>query len=367
MRVPRVVRTALLAAGAVAGGVLLAVVGASYSYTGPARAPYCGRCHEIRSTIEAWRRSSHRNVACESCHGSAFTFDLRFHLKNLGRVVHHAGGRVPGAIRLGPGDVVAMQERCRACHAREFADWQAGPHGATYADIFLDKAHNERVALMDDCLRCHGMFVDGGIAEVVAPLGRTGPWRLRDAALAAAPVMPCLTCHGMHRDGNPETARHGRDASSGPTQSVHTASLGLFDRRSQELIPVDGLTVPQMRLGDRPIAMSRDGRQALCYQCHASRAGAQAYSGDDRTASGVHEGIGCLGCHQKHGQRTRASCAACHPRLSNCGIDVEKMDTTFRSAESRHDIHSVTCVDCHPKGVPSRKATSRMLPAALSR
>jgi hypothetical protein len=52
---------------------------------------------------------------------------------------------------------------------------------------------------------------------------------------------------------------------------------------------------------------------------------------------------------------TRASCAACHPRLSNCGLDVEKMDTSFKSPESLHDIHRVACIDCHPAGVPKKK------------
>jgi hypothetical protein len=86
----------------------------------------------------------------------------------------------------------------------------------------------------------------------------------------------------------------------------------------------------------------------------------QVFSGDDRTPVGVHEGLSCLACHQKHGQTTRASCAACHPRLSNCGLDVETMDTTFKSPQSPHDIHRVACLDCHPQGVPTRKAAAEM-------
>jgi hypothetical protein len=31
------------------------------------------------------------------------------------------------------------------------------------------------------------------------------------------------------------------------------------------------------------------------------------------------------------------------------------MDTTFRSRESRHNVHRVACVDCHPAGVPAKK------------
>jgi hypothetical protein len=116
--------------------------------------------------------------------------------------------------------------------------------------------------------------------------------------------------------------------------------------------------MPQMMDGDRLVKGSPDRRQALCYQCHAPRAGMQVFSGDDRTPVGVHEGLSCLACHQKHGQTTRVSCAACHPRLSNCGLDVETMDTTFKSPQSPHDIHRVACLDCHPKGVPVRRVVA---------
>jgi hypothetical protein len=33
--------------------------------------------------------------------------------------------------------------------------------------------------------------------------------------------------------------------------------------------------------------------------------------------------------------------------MSNCRLDVEKMDTTFASKTSKHDIHRVKCADCH--------------------
>jgi hypothetical protein len=110
--------------------------------------------------------------------------------------------------------------------------------------------------------------------------------------------------------------------------------------------------------GSRRVRTSPDRRQALCYQCHAPLADRQVGGGDDRTPIGVHEGLSCLACHQKHGQNTRASCADCHPRLSNCGIDVEKMDTTFLSPSSKHNVHFVKCVDCHTKGVPPRRKSA---------
>jgi hypothetical protein len=117
--------------------------------------------------------------------------------------------------------------------------------------------------------------------------------------------------------------------------------------------------MPAMLEGTRPVKMSKDQRQALCYQCHAPTASMQVGSGDDRTGLGVHEGISCLACHTQHGEKTRASCATCHPKMSNCGLDVEKMDTTFLSPASKHNIHWVKCVDCHTKGVPRKLLTKR--------
>jgi len=35
---------------------------------------------------------------------------------------------------------------------------------------------------------------------------------------------------------------------------------------------------------------------------------------------------------------------------------VEKMDTTFASAASQHNIHWVKCADCHQHGIPAIKA-----------
>jgi hypothetical protein len=113
--------------------------------------------------------------------------------------------------------------------------------------------------------------------------------------------------------------------------------------------------MPRMMEGTRAVKMSPDQRQALCYQCHAPVAAMQVGSGDDRTGMGVHEGISCLACHAQHGEQTRASCATCHPKMSNCGLDVEKMDTTFASAKSKHNVHWVKCQDCHTKGVPKKK------------
>jgi hypothetical protein len=331
-----------------------ALAGTSWYYGGEDGAG-CARCHEIRPMVDAWAHSTHRAVGCKACHGSSFSADVRMHVKNLQRVWLHSRGETPEQIRIRHQDVVPLVERCGACHRQELADWQSGPHGTPYAVIFTDAKHNAAQQLMDDCLRCHAMHFEGGIRDLVTPLDRKGPWRFVRDEYGSMPAVPCLSCHAIHREGEPFAARGVRTANAGPTQEIARPSLALYDRRALEHVGLDRLPMPSMREGDRAVKASPDRRQALCYQCHAPRAEMQVFSGDDRTPVGVHEGLSCLACHGKHGQATRASCAGCHPRLSNCGIDVETMDTTFKSENSVHDVHRVACLDCHPKGVPLKR------------
>jgi len=333
---------------------ILLLPGASlyYSYSGGRS---CARCHEIWQPYRDWHESAHRNVPCSDCHGDVLTLDAGFHLKNIRQLAAHLRGRVPEQVRLKTEDVLKIGARCAKCHRQEFAEWSAGPHSATYSRIFLDKDHNQRHLLIDDCLRCHAMHFEGSIRDLVAPVDTHGPWRLQDQKLAEQPAIPCLACHQMHRHGAPLARPAVTIDDAGPREEISRPSLALFDRREQDYIALDRLPLPQMYEGLRPIKISPDQRQALCYQCHAPEASSQVGSGDDRTPIGVHEGLSCVACHEKHGQFTRASCATCHPQLSNCGLNVETMDTTFKSVRSPHNVHTVKCADCHTKGVPRKK------------
>jgi hypothetical protein len=294
----------------------------------------CASCHEIRQNVELWQVSTHRNMACTECHDSTMTGNVR-------RVVRHLGGDVPERVVLRTDDVLRMMARCRKCHQQEFASWQAGPHSASYARIFTGTEHKTT-----DCMRCHGMHFDGPIQDVVVPVDIKGPWRLVRPELKDAPTMPCMTCHEIHREGKP-ASKLKRASVEGP---VAPPSLSFFDRRSHVHYQAASLQIPQVHDAKGPLVISADPRDGLCYQCHAPRASLEGWSGDDRTPRGVHEGIGCIACHQGHNQSARASCATCHPRMSNCGLNVEKMDTTFASAGSRHNIHTVACSDCHADG-----------------
>ena len=264
----------------------------------------CTRCHEIRRNYDAWHASSHRDVACGACHGEIATLDAGFHLGNLRRLVQHVRQGFADPVRLGQRDIPRLMERCRGCHAQEFAEWRSGAHSATYQRLFLDAGHNGKRLLMDDCLRCHGMHFEGGIRDLVAPVDTKGPWRLLRPELAGQPAIPCLSCHQIHRQGEllPKAAHQTGNAVAGPAakQELSRPSIGLFDRREQQHFSVDLLPLPSMRDGVRVLKISSDLRQALCYQCHAPLAGGLA--GDDRTPVGVHEGLSRSACHSKHGR-----------------------------------------------------------------
>jgi DnaJ-class molecular chaperone len=345
---------AFIIAAVIGIALLLSVPTASFIYESGAP-DACARCHEMTGQVSKWHASTHRNVPCSACHGDALTTDPKFHLTNAKRVVDHIKGDVPEQTNLKPGDVFAITARCQRCHTQEFAAWSTGPHAITYKQIFLDQKHNKTRHLMDDCLRCHGMHFDGSVRDLVTPLNNQGPWTLKRAELSDQPVIPCLSCHSMHRQGKLLDERRLESKTLGNRQERFRPGLAFFDRREMTGVSVALLPMPGMKEGDRPIKVAQDQRQALCYQCHAPLSTMQVKSGDDRTPIGVHEGLSCLACHDKHRQTTHASCTTCHPKLSNCGLDVEKMDTTFAKTNSKNNIHWVKCADCHPKGIPAKK------------
>lgn len=317
-----------------------AVGGMAYFHYGDPRHT-CASCHEMTGQHADWAASAHSTLHCRNCHGGSLTLDVHALKSHVNRVVQHLKGPQDRPIRLAERDVLQVQEACRACHPQTFADWQGSRHAATYAHFFLDAAHNKTELLSPDCLRCHGMFFDGQIQDLVAPLTTTGPWALKDAHQAAQPAIPCLACHQVHAPA-----------------ATATGGAQIYVRREQAhfaatLLPAAGITQ-----GARAVRVSTDPRQRLCVQCHAPNAFRQLGSSDDRTPAGVHEGLGCLDCHKTHSGSAKNSCSTCHPASSHCGRDVEAMDTTFHDAKSKHNVHSVACADCHNGQRPGVKLTA---------
>ena len=296
----------------------------------------CASCHEMTGVHSDWSVSTHRTLHCRNCHGGALTLDVHALKSHVDRVVRHFTGDPNQPVRLKEEHVVGLHESCQRCHPQAYADWQSSRHSATYARIFLDPDQNRTTPPANDCFRCHGMFFQGDIGELVtAPTGSEA-WSFKDPAKADQPAIPCLTCHQVH-------------VPAGVTQLAN-----FYDHREKTHYPANRLAVAAIYQGERAVKVSRDPRQRLCLQCHAPDATHQLGTADDRTPAGVHEGLSCRDCHWGHDTSAKASCNACHPADSHCGLDVEKMDTTFLSTTSKHNIHTVACLDCHPQGIPAK-------------
>jgi len=336
-------RVLLLTAGAYVVAFLLTTgVGSmAYFHFGDPKHT-CATCHEMDGKHSDWSASAHRTLHCRNCHGGSLTLDFHALQSHLRRVTQHFSEEVkPEKIRLTEAQVLGVHAACQSCHPQTFAEWQQSRHTTTYGRIFLDPAHNKMERPSDDCLRCHGMFFQGELGDLLAPLDKNGPWNLRDPHKATHSALPCLACHQVHTPVDNAQPPH------------------LYDRRESTHFAAARLMTPTIRGKDgQPVKVSLDPRQRLCQQCHAPSASSahQCGTSDDRTPVGVHAGLSCLDCHAMHTTSARASCASCHPANSHCGLDVEKMDTSFFSSASRHNIHNVACADCHVSGVPTRQA-----------
>ncbi len=204
---------------------------------------------------------------------------------------------------------------CSTCHTEEHKRWATTLHAATPADVLLNAEHDTAELLTDECLTCHTPFQAGKyhIGDFVQPLDQKGPWKLVDANVSAWQAIRCEVCHD-------------------PTSSA-PKMLAFFDAASQAYMAVPDST-------------------ALCEKCH------QPGTDDSRDLKGsVHEGLKCATCHFVKGSEMsldpHQACAQCHPKVNPKHPDVTTLDTTFKSPDSKNDIHFLTCVTCHPAGTPT--------------
>lgn len=323
--------------------------GGFYGYWNSAPpAKTCSSCHEIGKSVNSQAKSLHRNIACKECHGTALSNGIHS-LKEKGKMlISHLETKNREHIRLAEEQLLEVMNNCERCHTAEFADWSSGGHSMDYQHVFLNTKHNSTEQINFDCLRCHGMFFKGTVEDVVVPLNTKGPWQLKDDKRSSMPAIPCMACHQIHQDGEP----HKRPDYTEPKSIFYQKSdtgfvVGFYDRREKAYFPVSQLPGLNLWEGERKVRVSEDPVMRICLQCHAPNANHQAGTSDDRTPRGVHEGLSCMACHELHSNNARNSCRSCHPAISNCKLDVTKMNTSFAHSKSKNNIHFVACTDCH--------------------
>jgi hypothetical protein len=343
--------------------VILTAFGSFYSYWNSASPEKtCASCHEIGKSVNMFAQSAHKELGCQECHGTALSNG--FHsLKEKGMmIVHHVKNEIIEDIRLNEDQLLAVMDNCNRCHQAEYAKWSSGGHSARYHDILLNRKHNETEQINADCLRCHGMFSDVPVQDLVEPLNKTGPWKLKNTKMPDNPVIPCMVCHQIHKTGfpgvnpdysDPRNVFYSRQAS--------TAKVSFYYRPDKMNISAEYLPKLLLWEGDRAVNVSDDLPTRNCVQCHSPDARHQAGTSDDRTPRGVHEGIGCTACHETHSNDARQSCIKCHPAISNCKLDVTTMNTSFADPKSPNNIHWVSCTDCHMKEKLKRNDRGNLL------
>lgn len=313
----------------------------------------CANCHEIVHSVDLWTGSSHRNIACKECHGTALSEGFHSLKEKGAMVINHVGKGKTAVAGITEDQRLEVMQRCKSCHQAEYSKWNAGGHAMNYAGVFLNPVHNKTEIIYEDCLRCHGMFFDKGtVMDIVEPLDTTGPWKLKNASLADRPAIPCFACHQIHQPGNPLMPKKFETPSDLHYIRKNETLTSFYYRRDSTYFPVSLLSREAINFKSVPIKISQDPNQSLCIQCHSPNAFNMGGTDDDRTPRGVHEGISCLACHDPHSNSAVASCKNCHPAISNCKLDVEKMNTTFIDPLSKNNIHFVACTDCHTKGRP---------------
>ena len=307
----------------------------------------CARCHEIVPSQEEWLKSAHAEKNCTECHGTALSGGFRSMKEKTGMFLTHLkGNRRNEDIRLTEAQVLEVSNRCIACHQSEYAGWLASGHAVNYKEIFMDSAHNAAEKPYWDCLRCHGMFYEGNINTLMYLEGKPDEWKIIDKKQEKRAAVPCLACHRMHTE-NPVSERYVSMIDSSRFSIKKNPKTSFYMRSEKISLSSDFLTIVKMMDGEHEVKTAADPNTRLCMQCHAPSHTRQAGSGDDRTPTGVHEGISCIICHQPHSGKTQASCDLCHPAMSNCGVDVKTMNTTFNNPKSPNDIHRISCANCH--------------------
>jgi len=317
----------------------------------------CMSCHEINQAATLWSHSAHRDVKCKECHGTALSNGIHSLKEKYNMVTDHLKKNNTDEIAMSEVQIRETMERCKVCHQNEYAQWNSSGHSAKYADIFLNKKHNTTERLNFDCLRCHGMYYNGTIENLVTPIDKIGPWALNDSSLALQPTIPCMACHQIHSRGFPEkTPDYSNPSVIKENRFELNKIAGFYNRPDKQFFSADILPKPKIFKGKQPVGVSDDSRQLVCVQCHAPNSWHQSGTGDDRTPSGVHMGLSCVSCHERHSNKTVKSCATCHPAISDCQLPVETMNTSFKNSKSKHNIHFVSCIDCH-NGIEAKKLT----------
>jgi hypothetical protein len=284
----------------------------------------CAQCHEVAPSHETWTSSAHADLHCTECHGTALE-SIHAAVEKTGMVWEHFTGNTHSDdVHLNERQTLDVMESCIECHRSEHAGWLAGGHAVTYDEIFADSLHNASEKPYPGCLRCHGMFYDGTIDDLMELTGDDpAGWHIRDAEQGGRYAITCMACHQIHTP-NPVYERYVSMTDSVSRAERSRNPVTAFYVRSDKIhLRSDMLQRIEMldRDGNPLRGTAADPVTMLCMQCHSPDSQHHAGSRDDRTVTGVHAGLSCIVCHKPHSGDTRSSCIECHSDLTEQQIE----------------------------------------------
>lgn len=263
----------------------------------------CAQCHEINAACTLWEKSVHSDVGCIECHGSAFSNGVGGLMEKANMIYCHFTKKITNEdIYLNEDQVLTVSGRCAVCHQAEYAAWKSGAHSVTYEDIFMDKEHNIMEKPYWDCFRCHGMYYDGNINDLMSLEGPVDEWYIKDTLQINKPTITCLTCHQVHYEQQKSESYQqiSEEEKSSLMTNTKSASTAFYMRSDKRHIPSDKIYQTTMFKNDSIVKVSDDPNTWLCMQCHSPNSKREIGSEDDKTPMGIYEGRSCLDCHNPH-------------------------------------------------------------------
>lgn len=277
----------------------------------------CAQCHEVTPACKLWKSSVHSEVRCTDCHGTALDGGIKGVIEKFSMIYSHfTKKQTHEDVSLNEEQVLAVTARCASCHQAEQASWQAGAHSTTYQDIFMDTEHNKMEKPYWDCFRCHGMHYDGNIHDLMSLDGKAEDWYIRETSQAERPAMTCLACHQVHGEQQQDKPylTLNKEERSALMQDTRRPATALYMRSEKRHLPADRLYQTTIYDKDSLVKVSDDPNAWLCMQCHAPNYRREAGTQDDKTPTGVYEGMSCLDCHDPHSNQLKTNFRNVHSK-----------------------------------------------------
>ncbi|MDR1624648.1 MAG: hypothetical protein LBS04_06725 [Tannerellaceae bacterium] len=269
----------------------------------------CALCHEIKPVCSKWEQSVHAEVVCIDCHGKALE-SVQSAKEKLNMIyTHFTKKKTFEDIYLSEKQSLAIANRCAECHQAELVAWKSGAHSASYKDIFMDVEHNKMERPYWDCFRCHGMFYDGDIDVLMTMVGDVDKWKIKETKQMNKPTISCLACHQSHHEQPRNIPYEKMDENTRATlaEKAKYPATALYMRADRRHMPSADLQKITLFEQDSLRQIIDDPNTLLCMQCHAPNTARQIGSEDDKTPTGVYEGMNCITCHDPHSNMLKTS------------------------------------------------------------